>query len=210
MRANTSQNTKDRLNQERGFDQPSVNKVRSGIKMANVVALNLKACLVVAARLQYVSDVFKGIFKHAVVTVGKVRYLPFVIEGFEALEHVVQAKVHGAHVQGGNFWFEMVSRAQAISNGHGWCAARGEVDHHIAFFFDFFQKWHKQFWILRRTAVYRIACMQMNNGCTSFGRSQCGFSNLVCSHWQMWRHAWRVNSAGDGTGNDDFARHKKS
>jgi hypothetical protein len=58
-----------------------------------------------------VSDVFKGVFKNAVVTVGKVGHFPVVIEGFEALEHVVQAKVHRAHVQGGNFWFEMVSRA---------------------------------------------------------------------------------------------------
>jgi hypothetical protein len=51
--------------------------------------------------------------------------------------------------------------------------------------------------------------MQMNNGCASFGGAQCGVSNFFCSHWQMWRHAWRMNGAGNGTGDDDFARHKK-
>ena len=62
--------------------------------MTNVVALNFKARLVIAAGLQYVRNIFEGVFKHTVVTVGKVRYFPVVIKCFVALEHVIKAKVH--------------------------------------------------------------------------------------------------------------------
>ena len=69
-------------------------------------------------------------------------------KGFEALEHVVQTKVHRAHVQRRDFRLEVVRWAQAVGNRHRGCAACGEVDHHIAFLFDFFQKRREQLGVL--------------------------------------------------------------
>ena len=49
MWADATQNTKDRLNQERRFDQAAVNKVRCGVQMPNVITLDLESRFVIAA-----------------------------------------------------------------------------------------------------------------------------------------------------------------
>ena len=70
------------------------------------------------------------------------------LKGFEALEHVVQTKVHRAHIQRSHLRLEVVRRAQAVGNRHRGCAACREVDDHIAFLFDFFQKRREQLGVL--------------------------------------------------------------
>ena len=98
MGTNATQNTKDRLNQERRFDQTTVNKVRCGVEVPDVIALDLEPRFVVATRLQDVRNIFEGVFKYTVVAIGKIRHFPVMLEGFEAFEHVVQTEVHRTHV----------------------------------------------------------------------------------------------------------------
>ena len=185
MWANATQNAKDRLNQKWRLDQATVNKMRGSVEMPNVITLDLESRFVVAAGLQDVCNIFEGVFKHAVITVGKIRHFPVMLKGFEALEHVVQTKVHRTHVQRGDFWLEVVRGAQALGNRHSGCTACGEVDHHIAFLFDLFQKRREQLGVLRGAAVNRIACMQMHNRSTCFGSAQCGICNFFGSYRQM-------------------------
>ena len=55
-------------------------------------------------------------------------------------------------------------------------------------------------------AVLRVARVQMHDGGAGFGRADRGIGDLLGGHRQMRRHRGRVDRAGYGTGDDDFAR----
>ena len=132
------------LDQKRWFDQPALNKVRCGVQVADVVALDFKTGTVIRAGLQNVGDVFEGVFEHAVVAVRQIGPLPRMLEFWEALEHAVQAKVHRAHIERGHFRLVGVHRHQPLGHQHGGRATGGDVDHHIAGRFDLRQKVFEQ------------------------------------------------------------------
>ena len=54
-------------------------------------------------------------------------------------------------------------------------------------------------------AVLRIARVQMHDRGAGLGRADRGIGDLLGGHRQMRRHRRRVDRAGDGAGDDDFA-----
>ena len=71
VRANATEQTKHRLDQEGRLDQPALDEVGGSIEMANVIALNFKAGAVVGTAFQNVGDVFEGVSENTVVAVGR-------------------------------------------------------------------------------------------------------------------------------------------
>ena len=99
--------------------------------MPNVITLDFKPGAIVGAAFQNVGNVFKGIFKNPVITVGKVGAFPVVLELCKALQHAVEAKVHRPHVQGSNLGLEGVHWHQTLCHQHGGRTSGGDIDHHI-------------------------------------------------------------------------------
>lgn len=99
MRTNATTQAKHRLNQKRRLEQAAVQEVRSGIKMPDVVALNLKAGLVGTTAFENGGNVFEGIAENSVVATGEVRSLPVVLEVLVALKHLIKTEVHRTHVE---------------------------------------------------------------------------------------------------------------
>ena len=107
MGADSAAQAKHRLNQQRWLDELAIDKMRGRIKMANVVTLDLKARVILTARFQDISDVFKRILEHPIVAIREIRALPIVFEIFVTPEHFIQPEVHRAHVERRDFGFQL-------------------------------------------------------------------------------------------------------
>ena len=70
--------------------------------------------------------------------------------------------------------------------------------------FNLWQKLPEDFRVRRRATVARIACVQMQNRGSRFGRPNGAIGNLIGSNRQMRRHRRRVDRAGDRAGDDNF------
>src|SRR3982750_3932871 len=87
MRADAPENAEYRLDEERRLHEPAVGEVAQRVEMADVVALDLEARVVRAARFEDVLDVLERVLEDALVGAGEVRPLPVVLELAVAPEH---------------------------------------------------------------------------------------------------------------------------
>src|SRR5205085_2404600 len=99
MRADAAADAEYRLDEERRLEQAPLDEVRRDVKMPDVVALDLKARVVLGARLEDVGDVLEGVLEDALIRPGEVGLLPVVLELLVAAEHLVETEVHRAHVE---------------------------------------------------------------------------------------------------------------
>src|SRR6267142_1036295 len=72
MRADAAADAEHRLDEERRLEQPPVDEVRRHVEVADVVALDLEARVVLRARLEDVGDVLERVLEDAVVRPGEV------------------------------------------------------------------------------------------------------------------------------------------
>ena len=207
MGSDAAADTKHGLDEQGRLHQSAIEEVRRRVKMTDVVALDFKARVVVAARLQDVGDVLEGVLEDAVIRTGEVRLFPIVFPVRDTRDHFVQAEVHRTHVQRGHFRFQLQCRLQPVLDGHRRRAAGGEVDHHIRGGFDLRQELHEHLWILRRASVLWFARMQVHDRRAGFCRADRRFGDLVRRYRQMRRHRRRMDRAGHCAGNDDFVGH---
>src|SRR2546430_2565906 len=96
--------------------------------MADVVALDLEARVVVGAGLQDVGDVLEAVLEDALVAAREVGLFPVVLELLVAAEHLVQAEVHRAHVERRHLGLQAQRRLQPLLDAHGRRAAGGQVE----------------------------------------------------------------------------------
>jgi len=183
--ANAAQDAKHRLNEQRGLDDHALQKVRGRVEVADVIALDFKAGLVGAARLEDVLDVFEGVAKNTAIGFGQIGHFPVVLPIFVTPDHGVQAKVHRAHVERGDFGLELQGWLQALFDAHGRGTAGGEVEHHIRVGFDHRGKFMEIFGVLGRLTGDRVACMQMHDGGTRFGCPNGRISDLFWGDRQV-------------------------
>src|ERR1022692_2380172 len=82
-----AQNAKNALNEKWRLDQRAIEKVARGIKMADVVALDLEARPIRRARGEDVLDILEGVLEDAIVGRREVGLLPIELPLFEPLQH---------------------------------------------------------------------------------------------------------------------------
>ena len=205
MGPDAAQDAEHRLHEERRLDHAAVEEVGQVVEVADVVALELEAGAVAAARGQNILDVLVGVLEHEIAAVLQVRALPVVLELLEAAEHGEQAEVHRTHVERGDLGLELEGRAQALLHGHAQAAAGGDVDYRLARLLDARQELLEQRRVLARPAVLGIARVQVQDRGPGLGRGERRLGDLVRRHRQIGRHRRRVDRAGDGAGDDDFA-----
>src|SRR5262245_5876075 len=205
MRADAAADAEHRLDEERRLEQPPLQEMRRGVEVPDVVALDLEARFVVPAAFQDGGDVAERVLEDALVRPGEIGLLPVVLELLVAPEHLVQAEVHRAHVERGDFGLELQRRLQALLDAHRRRAAGGEVEHHVARRADLGAELAEELRILRRAAVLRVARVQVHDRRARLRRAERRFGDLVGSNGKVRRHTRRVDRAGHGTGNDDFA-----
>ena len=173
--------------------------------MRCVIALEFKARAVGAALLEHELDVGKGVLENQVARAFQKSLLPGLLEIFVAPEHGKQTEVHRAHVERCHLGLQLQGRLHALDHRHGWRAAGGDVDDRVAALLDVAHKGAKSIGRLVRPAVFGLARMQMHDGRTGLSRAHGSVSNLLRADRQVGRHGRRVDRAGDGAGDDDFA-----
>ena len=177
------------------------------VEMADVVALDLEAGVVAGAGRQDVLDVGERVLEHARLRTLEIRFLPVVLElALVARDHRIQPEVHRAHVERGDLRLEGCGRTHALLGGHGRRAAGGDVHHHVGALLDDLEEWREGLGRLVRTAVLRIAGMQMDDSRAGFGCPDGGIRDLRGGDGDVRRHRGRMDRAGNSTGNDDFSR----
>ena len=159
--------------------------MRGGVEVADVVALDLETGAIFGAGIENVGDVTEGVAEDPIVTFFQVRPLPVVLEVGKAVEHFVQAEVHRAHVQRGQFRLELHHWLQAFFHAHGRRAAGGDVDHHVAGGLDLRQELGEQRRVLAGATVVGVTGMQVHNRGAGFGGTDGGVGNFLGGDRQM-------------------------
>jgi hypothetical protein len=67
MPSDTAEQSKDRLNEERRFDQPTIREMRQVVEVGRVVTLELEPRTISIASLKNIFDVFEGIAEDEVL-----------------------------------------------------------------------------------------------------------------------------------------------
>ena len=123
-----------------------------------------------------------------------------------AIQHREEAEVHRAHVERGDLGLELQRRLQPLLDGHRRRTAGREVEHHVTAALDIGRELAEVPGILRRVAVDRIACMQVDDRRTGLGGADRGVGDLLWRDREVRRHRRRVDAARHRAGDDDFAR----
>src|SRR5215471_10022338 len=100
--------------------------------MSDVVALELEARAVRAAETEDFGDVLERVPEHPGFARCEILRLPLVLPRLLPLEHLVEAKVHRAHVERRELWLQLQRRLQAVLDGHRLRSAGGDVDDNVA------------------------------------------------------------------------------
>src|SRR6266403_1416070 len=95
----TTEDTEDHLDEERGLDEPAVDKMRQIVKMANIVAFVLEPRACVTQRLENVGDVAEGVAENIVVGVDDIGLLPVMLPLFDPLRGGEEGEVDRTHVK---------------------------------------------------------------------------------------------------------------
>src|SRR6476620_4661143 len=207
MRSDAAQNSEHRLNEQRRFHQAAVEKMAQRVQMPNVIALDLEPGAVSGAGGQNVLDVREGVLEHAAARPLEIRFLPVVFElALEPGDHRVKAEIHRAHVERGNLGLESRSRADALFRGHRRRPTGRDVYHDTRALLDYLEERRKRLRCLIRTAILRVARVQVHNRCAGLGGSDGGIRDFLGRHRKVGRHRRGVNRTGNSAGNDDFTR----
>src|SRR5437016_7590346 len=132
MRPDSAENPEYALDKKRRLDDTALEKIRRGVQVADVVALDLEARAVVGAGGQNVLDVLERVPEDALVGRRQVALFPVELERAEALEHREEPEVHGAHVERRDLGLELQRGLQALLDGHRRRAASREIEHDVA------------------------------------------------------------------------------
>ena len=97
-----------------GWGKAAVEEVSRRVAMADVVAFDFEPRLVAVAGFEDMGDVAEGVLEDAVVAACQVGQLPVLLPGPVTWNHLVEAEVHRAHVQGRDLWLEEKGRLQAF------------------------------------------------------------------------------------------------
>src|SRR5258708_7662900 len=205
VRPDAAADAEHRLDEKRRLHQAPLEKMRRGIEMADVVALDLEARFILRAGLQDEGNVLEAVLENSVIRTREIRPLPGVLELLVAAEHLVEAEVHRAHVERGDLGLELQRGLQPLLDRHRRRAAGRQIDHHVARRLDLGQELPEQLRILRRAAVLRVACVEMHDRRPGLGGFDCGAGDLVRSDREIRRHAGRVDGARDCASDDDFS-----
>src|SRR6202008_750339 len=158
MRSDAAKDAEHRLHEERRLHQSPVEEVPQGIEMADVITLNLEAGAIPGACRENVFDVREGILEHSRTGPFQIRLLPLVFElALVARDHRIEAKIHRAHVERGNFRLEGCSGTHPLFSGHCRRTAGRDVHDHIGTLLDHLEERSKSLGCLVRTAILRIA-----------------------------------------------------
>ena len=152
-------------------------------------------------------DVLEGVAEHVAAGDVPVAALPLVLQGRQLLERHEAGKIHRAEVQRGHFGADAFRRLEPLFQRHARPATGGDVDDGIAARADLRQELHEDFGIGSGAAIHRIACMQVQHGRAGLRCRDGFFDDLRRRQRQIRRLARRVDRAGDGAGNDDWAAH---
>ena len=125
----------------------------------------------------------------------------------ETLECPGQSEVHRAHVERTHLRLQRQWPGQPFFGQHKGGATSRDINHSVDAVLDARQKLPENFGILGRSAVLRVAGMQMQDCGTSFGCADRAGSNFVGRNRQVRRHRWCMDRTGDGAGDDNFFRH---
>ena len=132
------------------------------------------------------------------------RLLPVEFELLVFGEQMIQAEIHRAHVERGDFRLEGRRRLHAFLDAHIGAAAGGDVDRRIRALLDARQEARERLRRLVGLAGFGIARVQVQDrgaglrGCDRLG------GDLIRRDRQIGRHGRRVDRAGDRAGDDDF------
>ena len=198
----------DELQENRRFEHAAVDQMREIIEVAGVVTLVLELhAMADAKRVVDLLDVAERVGKDVGVGVERIALLPIVFPGLVAARHRKKREIHRAHVHRAHFRRQRIGGGDALFDRHGHGAARGDVHHRVGRLFDARQKLHEHAGVGRRSAVLRIARVQMQNGGAGLGGIDRLRGDLIGRDRQRIRHGGRVDRAGDRAADDDFVRH---
>ena len=189
MRANAAEKAEHRLHEDRRLDQAAVEEMPQRVKMADVIAFDLEAGVVLGAGGENELDVGERVLEEALAGPFEIRFFPVVFElAFEAGDHRIKPEVHRAHIERGNFRLEGSCGLDALFHRHGRRAAGGEVDHHIRALLDYLENGKERLRRLVRPAILRVPGMQLNNGGAGLSGADGGVGDLLGGDRQMRRH----------------------
>jgi hypothetical protein len=189
-----------------GFTSFLSRKVRQVVEVPDVVALELEARAAVFAEvLQRVLDVLERVAEDEVAARLEVLRLPVVFPLGALVEIGVQPEIHRAHVERADFGLGDERRRKPLLHRHIVAAAGGDIDYCIGGRLDLRQELHEDLRIGRWPSVDRIACVQMQDRRTRFGRADRTGCDLVRRDRKIWRHGRGMYRPRHGAGNDDFA-----
>ena len=114
------------------------------------------------------------------------------------------------HVEGGHFGTGRFGCGEALVHRHAGGAAGRQIDDGVASGLDARQKLPKDARIGGRAPVAGIARVKMQDGRAGLGGRDRFIGDLVRGDRQVRGHAWRVQRAGDRTGDDDRFRHRQA
>src|SRR5215467_4698825 len=100
--------------------------------MSNVVALELETGAVWAAEPEDFRDVLERVSEYPGFARREILRLPLVPPRLLPRQHLVQAEVHRAHVEGRELGLQPQCRLQAVLDGHRLRSAGSDVDDDVA------------------------------------------------------------------------------
>ena len=127
------------------------------------------------------------------------------LEFLESLQHREEPEVHRAHVERRDLGLELQRRLETLLDRHRRSAAGREVEHDVRPPLDLGREFAEEVGILRGTAVDRITRVQMHDRSTRLRGADRSLGDFLRRHRKVGRHRRRVNAAGHGAGDDDFA-----
>src|SRR5262245_43375419 len=140
MRPDAAENAEHGLDEEGWLDDAAIGEMAQCIEMADVIALDFEAGAVLGAGLENVFDIREGVLEDTLPRAFEVRTLPLRFERAVALDHGIEPKIHGTHVEGGNLRLEHCGRAHPLLDGHGGGTARRDVDDAVTPLLDHLEK----------------------------------------------------------------------
>ena len=206
VRPDTAENAENALDQERRLDQLFVGEVGQCVEMADIVAFELEAGAEGLADLGHdLLDEDIVIVHDAAPRAFDIRLLPGMLPFGHSRAGAGEIEDQRPHVERSELRLRGLGAFQPGVERHGRAAAGGDVDDGVGGLLDARQEFHEIRGERARRAVLRIACVEMQDRGPRLSRADRRLGDLVGRHWQVRRHARRVDRARRRTGDDDLA-----
>ncbi|MCY1521447.1 hypothetical protein D9M68_562600 [compost metagenome] len=180
IRTDAAEHAEDELDEEVPGHQAAVAEMRQRIEMADVITFKLEASAAALAKpRQDEFHVGEGVLEDGAPRCFKKLRFPFVFPLRRLVERRKQSEVHRPHVQRTHFRFGAQRSRKPIFQRHQRRTAGGDVYYRIGRLLDARQELHEQRRIGRRAAVFRVPCMEMQDGSAGLGCSDCFGGDLV-------------------------------